>query len=95
MPGECLFFVHICFTCKSYLCIKKPAGAYLVSITKIMSDCQQMYTGALLIINNHILGLVWGNQCFFLFNSHNKDEIGRMSAIGTAVLLRFDSLQSL
>ena len=34
-----------------------------------------------------------GNQCFYLFDSHNKDEIGRMSAIGTAVLRKFDSLQ--
>ena len=23
MPGECLFFVHLCFTCKSYLYLKK------------------------------------------------------------------------
>ena len=27
-------------------------GAYLVSITEIVSDCQQIGTGALLIINN-------------------------------------------
>ena len=32
---------------------------------------------------------------FFLCASHGKDEIGRMSATGTAVLLKFDSLQSL
>ena len=30
-----------------------------------------------------------------MFESHSKDEIGRMSATGTAVLLKFDSLQSL
>ena len=41
------------------------AGAYLVSITKIVIDCQQIGTGALLIINNYILGLLWENQCFF------------------------------
>ena len=41
------------------------AGAYLVSITEIVSDCQQIGTGALLIINNYILGLLWGHQCFF------------------------------
>ena len=46
------------------------AGAYLVSITEIVSDCQQIDTGPLLIINNYILGLLWGNQCFFLFDSH-------------------------
>ena len=31
----------------------------------------------------------------FLFDSHSKDETGRMSAAGTAVCLKFDSLQSL
>ena len=69
--------------------------AYLVSITKNVSDCQQIGTGALLVINNYISGLLWGNQCFFLFDSHSKDEIERMSATGAAVLLKFDLLQSL
>ena len=71
------------------------AGAYFVSITETVSDCQHIGTGALLIINNHILGLFGENQCFFLFDSHSKDEIGRMSATGPVVLLKFDSLQSL
>ena len=71
------------------------AGAYLVSATDIVRDCQQIDTGALVIINNYILGLLWGNQCFFLFYSHSKDELGRVSATVTAVLLKFDSLQSL
>ena len=69
--------------------------AYLLSITEIECDCQQIGTGALLIINNYILGLLCGNQCFFLFDSLRKDEIGRISATGTAVLLKFDLLQSL
>ena len=34
------------------------AETYLVSITEIVSDCQQIGTGALLIINNYILGLL-------------------------------------
>ena len=38
------------------------ARAYLVSFTEIVSDCQQIGTGAILIINNYILGLLWGNQ---------------------------------
>ena len=33
-------------------------GAYFASITEILSDCQQISTGALLIINNYILGLL-------------------------------------
>ena len=71
------------------------AGAYFVSIIEIVSDCQQKGTGALLIINNYLLGLLWGNQCCFLFESYSKDEIGIISATGTAVLLNFDSLQPL
>ena len=69
--------------------------AYLVSITEIVHDCQQISTGILLIIDNYILGLLLGNHCIFLFDSHSKNEIGRMSAKGTAVLLKFDSLLSL
>ena len=38
------------------------ARAYHVSFTEIVSDCQQIGTGATLIINNYILGLLWGNQ---------------------------------
>ena len=38
------------------------ARAYPVSFTEIVSDCQQIGTGAMLIINNYILGLLWGNQ---------------------------------
>ena len=60
------------------------AGAYLVSITDIVNDCQQIGTGALLIVNNYILGTLWGNQCFITFDSHSKDEIGKISASGTA-----------
>ena len=71
------------------------AGGYPVFINEIMSGFQPVGTGALLIINNYILGLLWGNQCVFLFDSHSKDEIGRVSATGTAVLVKFDSLQSL
>ena len=58
-----------------------------------MSDSQQIGTGSLLIIKNYILGLLWVHECFFLFESHSKDEIRRMSVTGTAVLLKLDSLQ--
>ena len=69
---------------------------YFVSITdEILSDCQQIGTGVLLIINNYILSLISGSQCFLLFDSHSKDEIGRKSTAGTAVLLKFVLLQSL
>ena len=35
-----------------------------MSIAEIVSDCQQIGTGAQLSINYYILGLLWGNQCF-------------------------------
>ena len=34
------------------------ARAYLLSITEIVSSAQQIGTGALLIVNNYILGLI-------------------------------------
>ena len=40
-----------------------------------MSDCQQIGTRALLIINNYILGLLRGKPEFFLFESDSKDEL--------------------
>ena len=65
-----------------------------MSITEIVSDCQHIGIRALLIIDNYISGLLWQNQCFRLFDSHSKDEIGRILATDAAVLLKFDSLQS-
>ena len=38
---------------------------YFVSITEIVSDCQQVGIGALLIVNNYILGLLWEISVFF------------------------------
>lgn len=49
-------------------------GACLMSITEIVSDCQEIDTRALLIINNYILGFLWGNQCFLVFGTHTKEE---------------------
>ena len=71
------------------------AEAYLMSITEILTDWQQIDTGALLIIYNYILGFLCRNQCFFIFEFHRKHKIARISATGTAALLKFDSLQPL
>ena len=49
--------------------------AYLESITEIVHDCQQIGTGALLIIGNYILGLFLGNQCFFYFTHIAKIKL--------------------
>ena len=71
------------------------AGAYLLSITEIVNSAQQIGTGALLIVNNYILGLIWGTDSIYLLDSHSKDGHGNLSSSGTAVLLRFGSLKSL
>ena len=65
LPQE-LFIENLSINCK--ICTRtggKTAGAYLVSNTGIVSDSQQVGTGALLIINNYILDSFWGNIYFF------------------------------
>ena len=70
------------------------AGEYFLSITEIVNSVQQIWTAALLIINNYILGLIWRTDSPYLFDSHNKDENGNLSSSGKAVLLKFDTLHS-
>ena len=36
-----------------------------------------------------------GKECFYVFDSYSKDENGNMSAVDTAVLLKFKYLSSL
>ena len=45
---------------------KITAGAYLITISEILSGIQQIGTGALLIVNNFILDLMWGNDSIYL-----------------------------
>ena len=71
------------------------AGTYLLSIAEIVNSAQEIGTGALLNVNNYILGLIWGNDSIYLFDSHSKDQYGNISSSGTAVLLKFDTLFSL
>ena len=44
------------------------AGAYLLFIAEIVYSVQQIGTGALLIGDNFILGLIWGNDSSAPFN---------------------------
>ena len=56
------FFIEKCSINVGFLNIRTgaiTADTYLVSITEIVSDCQQIGTGALLIINNYTLCLLW------------------------------------
>ena len=64
-------------------------GAYLLSIAEIVNSAQQTENGALLIVNNYILGLIWENYSIYLFDSHTKDQYCNISSSGAAVLLKF------
>ena len=71
------------------------AGAYLVSLSEIVNDVQQIGAGALLVVSNYILSVNWGNDPIYLFNSHSKSENDKLSSSGTAVLLKYDRLCSM
>ena len=44
-----------------------------------MNGGQQFGAGSLLIVNNYILGLIWGNDSIYLFDYHGKDENSNLS----------------
>ena len=74
--------------------VKITTGPYFLSIVEIVNSTRQIGTGALLV-NNYILGLIWGADSIYLFDSRSKDEYENLSTTDTAVLLKFDSLRSL
>ena len=67
-------------------------NAYLISVTDIVTSCTNIGTGALLIIRDFTLALIWGEQCYFLFDSHSKNDEGEITPNGVAVLLKFQTL---
>ena len=71
-------------------------NVYLISISHILSTCSNHEKGALLIISNYVLGIIWGRNCFYLFDSHSNDGEGNnISQICKAVLLKFDTFSNL
>ena len=58
-------------------------GAYLLSIAEVVNSVQQIVTGALLIVNNYILSLMWENDSIYLFDFHSNDVNGKLSSPGT------------
>ena len=64
-------------------------------MTDILSTCSNHKKGTLLIISSYVLGIIWGRNCFYLFDSHSKDGEGNISQNGTAVLLKFDTFSNL
>ena len=68
----------------------------MLSVAEIKKSALHIGAGALLIVNNYILGLIWVNDStIYLFDSHSKDGNDNLSSSDTAVLLKFDILQSL
>ena len=64
-------------------------------MTDIVSTCSNHGQGALHIISGYVLGIIWGNNCFYLFDSHSKNGEGNISQNDTAVLLKFDTFSNL
>ena len=55
------------------------AEAHLLSIAKIVNNVQQIGTGALLIVSDYILGLIWCiDSIYLLFDSHSSTIKMRM-----------------
>ena len=50
------------------------AETYMISVSEIVNGIQQIAPGALIIINNYILDLIWGNDSIYLIDSHSKDK---------------------
>ena len=71
------------------------SSTYLTSIVDIVGNCSNLGNGALLIINGYALGVIWGKNCFFLFDLYSKNSSGNICQNGTSVLLKFDSQELL
>ena len=67
-------------------------NSYLISISGIISSTKLIGNGALLIISSYTLAILWGKNCFYIFDSHCKDLNGDIAVCGTAVLLKFNTL---
>ena len=65
-------------------------NAYLVSLKEIVKSCLNIVSGALLIF-----GLIWGKECVYLFDSHSKDYEGNIYQNGSAILIKFKTLDEL
>ena len=67
----------------------------MVSIVEIVSGFQERGNPItlinLLIVSNYMLGLISGNNCFYLFDFHSKDKTGQVSVTGKAALLKFET----
>ena len=70
-------------------------NVYRISMTDTLSTCSNHGKDALLVISGYVLGIIWGRNCFYLFDSHSKDGEGNISQNGTAALLKSDTFSNL
>ena len=73
----------------------KISSTYLTSTGDIIGNCSSLGNGALLIINGYSLGVIWGKNCFFIFDLHSKNSSSNIFQNGTLVLLKFETLSKL
>ena len=90
-----VLYRRLFYKCAVSVRVETAAEAYLLSISEIVNNVQRIGTGALLIVTNYVLGLIWGNDSIYVFDLHSKDEIDNESSCVRAVCLKFDILHSL
>ena len=52
------------------------SSTYMTSIGDIVGNNSNLGDGALIIINGYALGVIWGKNSFFPFDSHSKNSRG-------------------
>ena len=52
------------------------SSTYMTSIGDIVGNNSNLGDGALIIINGYTLGVIWGKNSFFPFDSHSKNSRG-------------------
>ena len=67
----------------------------LIAILESVNGVQKIESGALIIVSNYILILIWRKIYIYLFDCHSKDEKGNLSSYDTALLQKSDTLYSL
>ena len=71
------------------------SSIYMTSTGEIVGNCSNLGNGALLITNGYAIGVIWGKNYLFLFDSHTKNSSGNLCQNGTSVLLKFETLSKL
>ena len=62
---------------------------------EIIESYLNIGSGALQMISGYIFGIIYGKDCVYLFDSHSKDYEGNISQNGSAILMKFETLDDL